>query len=181
MADSKETIACPVCGNEVSAKAIACKHCGVMLKDVGDDALETLMVDRPKNLDDPILPDTQPFTQGTSKFNSNAVLYISVERQHTPIARYVQTEPIVLGRVDPGEVSDLRRNDVNLTPYQARERGVSRRHAHIYQRGGELFISDLGSSNGTTLNGTALQPGEVYQLRDGDEIILGRMMLWVNF
>lgn len=181
MAESKETIDCPNCGSKVAKKAIACKHCGVILKDVGDNALQTLVVNRPKNLDDPILPDTQPFSQGTAKFDSDAVLYISVERQHTPIARYVQTAPIVLGRVDPGDTSQLGRKDINLTPYNARERGVSRRHAHIFQRGTELFIEDLGSSNGTTLNGVKIDPSETHQLRDGDEIILGRMMLWVNF
>lgn len=181
MATSKGNVTCPICGEAVSSKAIACKHCGAVLKDVGNNSLETLVVDRPKNLDDPILPGTQPFAQGTSKFNSNSVLYISVERQHTPIARYVQEEPIILGRVDPDEATELTRKDVNLTPYQARERGVSRKHVHIFKKGGELFIADLGSSNGTTLNGATIQPGEVHQLRDGDEIILGRMMLWVNF
>jgi hypothetical protein len=181
MADSQENTACPNCGNEISSKAIACKHCGTILKEVGNDSLRTLVVDRPKNLEDPILPDTQPFTQGTSKFNSNAVLYISIERLHTPIARYVQQDPIILGRVDPGETAELTRKDIDLSPYQARERGVSRRHAQIFEQDGQLFISDLGSSNGTTLNGITIEPGEVHQVRDGDEIILGRMMLWVNF
>ena len=181
MAESQKNIACPTCGNAVSAKAIACKHCGTILKELGEDSLQTLVVDRPKDLMDPILPDTQPFAQGTSKFDSNAVLYLSVERLHTPIARYVDEEPIIIGRVDPDEPSDLGRNDVNLTPYQARERGVSRKHVQIFKKDAELYICDMGSSNGTTLNGVTIQPGDLHQLHDGDEIILGRMMLWVNF
>jgi pilus assembly protein CpaF len=45
---------------------------------------------------------------------------------------------------------------------------VSRRHAEIVARGGELFIHDLGSTNGTRLNGKPLE-GEV-PLRRGDVI-----------
>jgi len=49
--------------------------------------------------------------------------------------------------------------------------GVSRRHAHIVVRAGMYFVEDLGSSNGTALNGTLLS-GE-QQLKDGDRITVG--------
>ena len=47
---------------------------------------------------------------------------------------------------------------------------VSRRHARIHREGGRHVLSDLGSVNGTFLNGDPL-PGPV-ALRDGDEIEL---------
>jgi hypothetical protein len=48
---------------------------------------------------------------------------------------------------------------------------VSRYHIEIEERGGEYWLIDLGSSNGTTLNGQKVSREMV--LADGDEIILG--------
>src|SRR6185312_17333505 len=47
--------------------------------------------------------------------------------------------------------------------------GISRRHARIYQQGGEVVIEDLGSANGTSVNGT---PVATQMLKDGDKIRL---------
>ncbi|MEW5740204.1 MAG: FHA domain-containing protein [Myxococcota bacterium] len=48
--------------------------------------------------------------------------------------------------------------------------GVSRRHARIFVEDGEFFVEDVGSSNGTQVNGEVIkrQP-----LKDGDSISLG--------
>jgi len=48
---------------------------------------------------------------------------------------------------------------------------VSRYHAEIEERGGEYRLIDLGSSNGTTVNGQKVE-GEIV-LRDGDTILFG--------
>ena len=49
---------------------------------------------------------------------------------------------------------------------------LSRRHARIFHEGGFLYLADLGSKNGTTLNRVAV--GQVpSQLRNGDEICFG--------
>ena len=58
------------------------------------------------------------------------------------------------------------------------EAKVSRRHARIMLRGGQYFIEDLGSTNGTFINrGRRLLPGDRQPLRDGDEIIVGKTFL----
>src|SRR5437868_10715294 len=46
---------------------------------------------------------------------------------------------------------------------------LSRRHARIFSEHGAAYIADLGSKNGTTVNGAtvAQQPA---RLRDGDEL-----------
>ncbi len=52
--------------------------------------------------------------------------------------------------------------------------GVSHRHAKITrQPDGSLILLDLGSTNGTELNGTALLAGVPTPLGDGDQITLG--------
>ncbi len=50
---------------------------------------------------------------------------------------------------------------------------ISRKHASIEQHEGQFFVKDLGSLNGTSVNGRRL--GEQEQaLNDGDEITIGR-------
>ena len=57
---------------------------------------------------------------------------------------------------------------------------VSRRHAQITSTDGQLLLEDLGSTNGTKLNGTALAPGERQQVNGGDTISLGGYELRVS-
>jgi FhaA, N-terminal domain/FHA domain len=52
---------------------------------------------------------------------------------------------------------------------------VSRTHAEIRPRGGSWVLTDLGSTNGSRLNGRRLQGPEV--LKPGDEIELGTSLL----
>ena len=51
---------------------------------------------------------------------------------------------------------------------------ASREHAHIRRDGRRIFLDDLGSTNGTFLNGERVL-GSV-QLRDGDQIAIGEVM-----
>ncbi|MGH9843487.1 MAG: MFS transporter [Blastocatellia bacterium] len=50
---------------------------------------------------------------------------------------------------------------------------ISRKHARIEQREGQCFVKDLGSLNGTFLNGRRLGD-EALPLNEGDEITVGR-------
>jgi pSer/pThr/pTyr-binding forkhead associated (FHA) protein len=175
--NTNETMTCPQCQQLISARAIVCKHCGHMLHELdGKETINTVIVSR-QTFED-ALDSTGAMLGGTSRFASGGILYLSVERVNSPIARYVHDEPIIIGREETGS---LARNDINLSPYNARERGVSRRHAKIYRMSGELYIEDLESSNGTMVNGEVAPPNVPIKIRDGDEILLGRMMVWVNF
>ena len=52
--------------------------------------------------------------------------------------------------------------------------GVSHRHLKLLrQPDGSFAVLELGSKNGTTLNGVALKPGLVTPLAAGDELIIG--------
>lgn len=50
---------------------------------------------------------------------------------------------------------------------------VSRRHAEVIRRGGEYYVTDAGSTNGTLLNGEKLPPHEQRLLAHGDLIHVG--------
>jgi pSer/pThr/pTyr-binding forkhead associated (FHA) protein len=54
--------------------------------------------------------------------------------------------------------------------------GVSHRHLMVYRTpdGASLQVSDLGSTNGTFVNGASLEPGVKTSVADGDRIELGR-------
>lgn len=72
-------------------------------------------------------------------------------------------------------------NQLNLTPYGALEKGMSRQHAKLYLMMDRLYLADMGSTNGTYVRGKMLAPAEPTMLRNGDEILLGRMRLKVQF
>ncbi len=52
------------------------------------------------------------------------------------------------------------------------EHAISRFHCEIARKNGQLYVTDLKSSNGTRLNGESLQPGRPELLRRGSTITL---------
>ena len=52
---------------------------------------------------------------------------------------------------------------------------LSRRHARIFCEGGVVYVADLGSSNGTTVNRAAVGQSPS-RLRDGDEVCFGGVL-----
>ncbi|KAF5829287.1 SMAD/FHA domain-containing protein [Dunaliella salina] len=50
---------------------------------------------------------------------------------------------------------------------------VSEKHAEVCWNGRSWLVRDLGSSNGTKLNGVRLQPFESRELCDGNELMFG--------
>ncbi len=61
---------------------------------------------------------------------------------------------------------------------------VSGRHAVFTRRGLHVAVSDLGSTNGTKLNGQRLHPGKHHWLKYGDELEFGnvrcRLVMYKN-
>jgi pSer/pThr/pTyr-binding forkhead associated (FHA) protein len=54
------------------------------------------------------------------------------------------------------------------------DKGASRRHAQIRHKDDSYVLTDLGSTNGTRLNGQTIQTRE---LSDGDRITIGSTLL----
>lgn len=85
---------------------------------------------------------------------------------------------IIIGRIAD---EDDRRIGLDLTPFDAYKHGVSRQHAAITPHEGSLFMEDLGSTNGTRINGFKLEPRRKYRLRDGDEVEIGQIHTLIQF
>ncbi|MFN3329258.1 MAG: FHA domain-containing protein, partial [Fervidobacterium pennivorans] len=71
--------------------------------------------------------------------------------------------------VKPGEIVGRHFNGAeHLQQYKT----VSRSHAMFTEQMHEWYIEDLGSTNGTYLNGEKLEPGRKYKIKNGDMIAL---------
>lgn len=77
----------------------------------------------------------------------------------------------LIGRSSPGEgivpAADLSAIDLSGS--------VSRRHARIGKDDSSIYVEDLGSSNGSRLNGQPLRSGMQAPLSDGDELVFGSL------
>jgi len=76
---------------------------------------------------------------------------------------------IMLGRVENAE------DVVSLNVYNAEELGVSRRHVSLRPTDSKLYICDMGSTNGTLLNGRSIGVNTPYSLANGDLLTLGKL------
>jgi CRP-like cAMP-binding protein len=77
-----------------------------------------------------------------------------------------------IGRLDPstGLKPDIDLRDVDT------DRSISRRHAKIVGDGtGYVVVEEVGTSNGTFVNGNRLTTGQKVAIKDGDEIVFGRL------
>jgi len=96
-----------------------------------------------------------------------------------------QTFDIVLQAISPPALDDIRIEDslfaigrteqpfVSYAPDIVTD--LSRRHARIFTEFGAVYIADLDSKNGTTVNGLPVRQ-KPSRLRDGDEISFGRQL-----
>jgi pSer/pThr/pTyr-binding forkhead associated (FHA) protein len=71
--------------------------------------------------------------------------------------------------------------DVDLTNYDAFSQGVSRLHAALRVVNSKLVVIDLGSANGTRVNGQKILPHIEYPLNHGDVLALGKLKIQVLF
>jgi pSer/pThr/pTyr-binding forkhead associated (FHA) protein len=84
---------------------------------------------------------------------------------------------IVIGRLAPTEKVQP---DIDLRPFDADQKGVSRRHIKIIYKEAQFWVIDLASLNGTWLNDRPLKPVANYPLHDGDRLRLGRLEIGVK-
>ena len=116
-------------------------------------------------------------TWGTARFARDASIILHVRDATEPIVLAPEDET-TLGRADASVAS---KPILDLTPFGAQEKGVSRVHAAIRRGDETLTLVDLGSVNGTHLNGQRLIPNQPRVLRDGDEIRLGKLVCHIYF
>jgi len=165
-------IECPSCGCKNRLGTLFCSECGAYLPTGGPLRTEPLPEEE--------LPISQanPWTSESVKEPAEEpVVPLLIRILST--GRQVQLPPIAevdVGRLDAahGVFPDL-----NLAPDGALGGGVSRRHCKIHQRDSSYLVEDVGSANGTFLNGQRLIPYLPHVLKDGDKLQVGRIKLQV--
>lgn len=90
-----------------------------------------------------------------SESQSDYAILIALDSSYQNQSWALTADSIILGRDEEC--------DITLP-----ERQISRQHIRIDKDGGSYFVTDLGSKNGTWVNGQRLE--ETHELRDGDEI-----------
>ena len=103
---------------------------------------------------------------GTVLLNEAAAVqegpYLEINRDNGPERIVMNKDHFTIGR------------NPNGTDYIEKAVGISRLHFEIKINNEQYSLKDLGSKNGTKLNGESLIPYKVYALQDGDEITAGK-------
>ena len=168
-------VQCRVCKARYVTNTIYCTECGAFLLDEEELATDPIELTQIRWLGDvrdiPIKDIDLPLVRPTT-----VRLIIGTGRRQRELELSL-IKPARLGRSDPTQNVFP---EVDLTDDLAMECGVSREHASILGRGGDVMVEDLGSTNGTLLNGIRLDPYMPEILNHGDQLQLGRLLIEVR-
>lgn len=159
---------CPKCGKPNRAGDNYCYACGHMLQ---GGKLGATRVFAEKGQE-------QQTRWGTAYLGAASQVLLVARGGAKPIRVELGDQDVTLGRSSP---ENPLKPDIDLSPYNAEELGVSRIHASLRRAENTVQITDLSSRNFTYLNGQRVYPRESRVLRHGDEVRLGRLPLTIIF
>ena len=157
-------IKCPFCSSTYPENTLFCDECGSYLAPGDGQATDPLSGQGSD--------ESKEGKPGSGSFKTLMLAMDDGGSVELPLSKEV-----ILGRLDPGRAIFP---DVDLTSQDGMDKGVSRRHARITLREGQVFVEDLNSLNGTFLNATRLVPELPYPVKDGDRIQLGKLLVTVT-
>lgn len=167
-------IKCTNCGEANREGLLFCDSCGYGLA-VGANGQATIPTRR---IDNELEESVAKATWGAARFESGASIIVHIRDVDKPLTIEQPSQRLIFGRSDSqGSVKP----DIDLANYGAVEKGVSRQHAALEVNEDTLMLLDVGSSNGTYLNGQRLLPNQPRVLRDGDEVRLGKLVAHIYF
>ena len=165
-------ITCKVCNNQEYHGVIFCGECGSQVAFASNERVNTLVY---PNQNRGLEVD---FTQTIPKKlleNSTFILY-STEREE--VIEVPEQNEFTIGRFVEGQVITP---DVDLNNYEAYDMGISRLHAtiRIKVEKNKIFVVDLGSANGSSVNGYEIPANSEVPLNHGDVLSLGKFNMKV--
>ena len=163
-------ILCPNCQHEEIAGAIFCSSCGTQLLMPKTSKTHEIHTSETK-FDSVQVPPLRTTPQ--IRLSTWASLHMIESGQFVSLA---DRDEFTLGRVSEGQPI---MPDVDLTAFNAYANGVSRLHCVIKKANRKASVMDLGSSNGTNLNGVRLPTHVETPINHGDVIALGKLKIQV--
>lgn len=160
-------ITCSTCQHSEVEGALFCSECGAQLVSMQNLATQNFQISE----DMPDLGNIEPIKDIEFGPSDNISLQVLDGGQFLPLS---DRNEFTVGRVSEGQSV---MPDIDLTAYNAYENGVSRLHAVIKKSEHQVKLMDLGSSNGTYLNGTRLTPERDYLLQHGNIIAFGKLKI----
>jgi hypothetical protein len=164
-------ILCQNCLHNEMLGAMFCSECGAQLiyaSGVPTSSIQATTSNlrtKETGLKGPPLPVTFPDAQVSLNIISTG-----------DVLPLVGLDEVTLGRVSEGQPMVP---DIDLTPYKAYEAGVSRMHASIRMIEDQVLITDLGSANGTRVNGMQITSHIPYPVKHGDILTLGKFKIQI--
>jgi len=162
-------ITCPACQNQELVGALFCSACGTQLRYQTKTPTETVIYTKSHIPIDSaaetrlVKPAATTAAHVMIKISESGSLLPLDGSQDFTIGRVSGTQPIL--------------PDIDLTPYQAYESGVSRLHATLRVTEEEVTVSDLGSANGTRINGAKIPAYTPQRLANGDRVTFGKFQI----
>jgi pSer/pThr/pTyr-binding forkhead associated (FHA) protein len=166
-------VKCPNCHLDNVANSIYCRVCGTALLENDKrktDPLDANEESRSRKIADSDI--SRAFDPG--KRPGTIRLTIGPGQREVEIGL---DKAIRIGRADPN--LDIL-PEVDVTEDIAPEKSVSRRHAVIYKDRESVFVEDVGSINGTYVNGKRLDAFTPQTLVDGDSLRLGKLLIAIE-
>ncbi len=165
-------IVCSNCKHTNITGAMFCSECGAPLGVADALTTQSIATGQVKEAVNKKVVHAQTPPPVTS-LNTWVTLHLLDTGQVLPLS---DRNEFTLGRISEGQPI---MPDVDLSPYQAYASGVSRLHAVIKREAGRVMLMDLGSSNGTYINGKRLNPNSEQSLNNGDVVALGKLKIQV--
>jgi hypothetical protein len=167
-------ILCPNCHHQEVAGALFCSECGAQLVSTTRVATQSFSRTPSDKLTAPVeVPPPPVASTPASTVDAVVSLYLVESGQ---ILHLAGRSEFTMGRVAEGQPI---LPDVDLSPFEAYAQGVSRLHSALKIINGRVVITDLGSSNGTRVNGQKIMPHIDYPLNHGDVIALGKLKIQI--
>ncbi len=164
-------IVCSNCKYTNMAGALFCSECGAALGSASSLTTQSISTAQMREaVRKKPLPQETPVPAAPDHW---VALHLLDTGQVLPLS---ERSEFTLGRISEGQPI---MPDIDLSPYQAYASGVSRLHAVIKHEDNRVLLMDLGSSNGTYINGKRLNPNATQVLRNGDVIALGKLKIQI--
>jgi hypothetical protein len=162
-------VGCPNCGKANQQHEVFCYFCGQLLEPTQGRNDTRVFADASNSLD-------------SEYFGMDSVLVLRVRGTADTIELRPQKSDheMIVGR---GVRGSAVAPDIDLEDRRGADLGVSRLHMSIrYDTDNNvIMVADLGSANGTYINGQRLVAKEQRVIRHGDEVRVGRLVINISF